>query len=197
MTSAMYETDRILLGPFNRKHLDGPYKNWFHDQEVTKWNSHGLFPYTKTQMEAFMAGIESGSRIVWAVMARPTPKGKNYDPVHIGNVSLQSINWVNRSAEYAVVVGDKDAWSKGYATEASRILFDHTFKKLGLHRIWSGTAKPNVGMRKVFEKLGMEKEGTFREATFLHGKWEDVVCYGITQNEWNRIADINSITCYC
>ena len=192
MISTMYETDRLILEPFTRKHLDGPYRSWFHDQEVTRWNSHGLFPYTTAQMEAFLAAIEAGDMIVLAVMAK-TPMDQKSLPfpnweLHIGNVALQNINWIDRSAEYAVIIGDRSYWSQGYATEAAQLLFEHGFKKLGLHRIWSGAAAPNTGMIMVFEKLGMKREGVLRQNVFLNGQWIDVVIYGILEEEWEECS---------
>ena len=189
MISGMYETERLILEPFSRKHMTETYRSWFHSPEVTMWNSHGLFPYTTAQMEEFLSEIESGNRIVLAVIAKGPDihklDGRN-NTIHIGNVALQSINWINRSAEYAVVIGDKRYWKRGYATEASRVLFEHGFKKLGLHRIWSGTAAINYGMIKVFEKLGMKKEGTFRDGMYLHGEFMNVVCYGILAKELGK-----------
>lgn len=185
MTSTMYETDRLILEPFSRKHLDGPYRSWFHDPEVTKYNSHGLFPYTTAKMEAFLVAIEAGSMIVLAVMAKD-----KIDPgfplIHIGNVSLQSINLINRSAEYAVIIGDKLYWGKGYATRASQLLFRHGFKKLGLHRIWTGTAASNESMKRLAKKLRMRREGIFRDGIFLDGQWVDVVAYGILEEEFKN-----------
>ena len=184
--SPMYETDRLILEPFCEKHMTETYRNWFHDPKVTYWNSHGLFPYTTAQMKSFLADIGSGNRIVLAVLAKlPDLHGRSNN-IHIGNVSLQSINWINRSAEYAVVIGNKSYWNKGYAAEASQLLFEHGFRKLGLNRIWSGTAITNVGMIKVFKKLWMTQEGRFRQAMFLHGNFIDSVCYGVLAEEFEE-----------
>jgi len=174
--------------------MQGNYQQWFHDPNVTRYNSHGLFPYTKNQMQAFLVRLESSSDIVWAVMAKEArsasiknktyPSDDKYFHRHIGNVSLQNINWINRSAEFATIFGEKEYWGKGYCTEAAKLLFEHGFKKLGLHRIWTGTAKTNTGMIEVAKKLGMTREGIFRDGTFLYGKFINVCAYGILEDEW-------------
>jgi RimJ/RimL family protein N-acetyltransferase len=184
---AMYETDRILLRPFSKEDVTDAYKSWFHDQEVCKYNSHGLFPYTDAQMQSFLARLDSPDNLVLAIVA----KNDAYAfplimPLHIGNIALQNINWINRSAELAVVIGDKDYWKKGYCTEAASILFDHGFNKLNLHRIWTGTAKTNGGMIKVAMKLGMKVEGIFRDAMYLEGEYVDVISIGILKDKWNN-----------
>jgi ribosomal-protein-alanine N-acetyltransferase len=98
---------------------------------------------------------------------------------HIGNISLQSISWVDRSAEIAFVLGEKEYWGKGVMLEAGKMILDHGFNMLNLHRIHCGTTSDNQGMQKLAEKLGMEKEGVRKEALFNNGKFHDVIEYGI------------------
>ncbi len=191
MTTKIYETERLYVKSFTKEDMEGNYKNWWTDADVTKHNSHGLFPYTKAQMEAFLARLESSDDIVWAVIAK---KGKpilmkyefNPNQIHIGNITLQNINWIYRSAEFAVVIGEKEYWSKGYTTEAAQLLISHGFGRLNLHRIWTGTAATNIGMQHVAIKLGMTHEGTFRQAMFLNGGYVDIIEYGILKEEWKN-----------
>jgi RimJ/RimL family protein N-acetyltransferase len=184
----LYETDRLYVRPFTKEDIEGNYKNWFHDQEVTAHNSHGLFPCTESQMNSFLKKLKSLDDLVWAVFVNaremksegvPIPPTPILKKNHIGNITLQNINWVNRSAEFACVFGEKEHWGKGYCTEAAKLLFNHGFSKLNLHRIWTGTAATNIGMQKVAAKLGMKKEGVFRHGTFLNGKYVDILAYGI------------------
>ena len=181
--NVIYGTDRFDLIPFVDI-LDSDFKTnymkWMHDQEVTKHNSHGLFPYAQKDREAFYESLRNNKIICWAVMAIGPEVGAYK---HIGNISLQSINWINRSAEFAIVIGEKDYWGKGYATEALQILITHGFEKLNLHRIWSGTAATNKGMQKVFNKLGMKNEAKFKDGMFLNGEYVDVVAYAIVKGK--------------
>ena len=195
MTIKLYETNRFYVRPFQKEDMTEQYRQWFHDPDVTKHNSHGLFPYTKEQMAKFLAQLESSDNLVWAVMAKPEEKGRGFpkyekhglyylDGLHIGNITLQQINWIYRSAEFACVFGKKNYWGKGYGTEAAKMIFNHGFKRLNLHRIWTGTASTNIGMQKIAGKLGMKKEGVFKEAMFLNGEWIDIVEYGILAKDW-------------
>lgn len=184
-----YEVDDIVLSPFTKRELNSErYQNWFHDPDVTKYNSHGLFPYTKEKQESFMNSIENNERIVFAIhVLIPdyyTYKTENTVWDYIGNISLQSINWVYKSAEIAWVIGEKEYWGKGIATEAGKIILHHGFNRLNLHRIWSGTAATNKGMQRVFEKLKFKKEGIFIDGMFLDGEYVDIYNYAITDKEW-------------
>jgi RimJ/RimL family protein N-acetyltransferase len=221
----IYETDRFYVVPFQDVDLSkSNYSQWFHDQEVTRYNSHGLFPYTERAMQEFLKGIDINSSVVWAIISKwrdehakwqyycevcgehdeieglPTGRfpqcscgGKMFQrPAepnsyqHIGNLSLQQIDWINRSAEMAIVIGEKDYWGKGFATEALLLLYYHAFTKLNLNRIWSGTTENNSGMIRVFARIGMALEGEFREAVYLNGEYRDVYAYGILKEAWEN-----------
>jgi len=178
-------TFEVTLMPFKEArenvNIKSNYKYWFNDYRVTRYNSHGLFPYDPTtDIDEF---LKDKSRIIWAIVAL-TGSNKIYTAgMHIGNVSLQSINMFNRSAEIACVIGESEYWSKGIMTWACELIIRHGFRKLGLNRIWSGTSLLNIGMRKVFDKLGFKLEGCFREGQFLNGKFRDVLVYGLLKSD--------------
>jgi RimJ/RimL family protein N-acetyltransferase len=147
-------------------------------------------------MEAFIKTIEEGdsSKIVWAIevlekiSSGGLPGGKSYEEYmtcqHVGNVSLQSINLLNRSAELAIVIGEASARGKGVGKVACQFILDHAFMSLGLNRVWTGTAAPNIAMQKTCEHIGMAEEGRFKQGMFLNGYFTDVIAYGITANEY-------------
>ena len=118
------------------------------------------------------------NNIVWAII------DKDRD-LHIGNISLQGINYKIQSAEFAILIGDRESWGKGFAEEAGKILLYHGFQQAGLRRIFCGTSENNVGMQKLALKLGMTQEGVRREALFENGQFVDLVEFGILKNEFN------------
>lgn len=192
MLELKLETQRLILLSTNKpnieammNHKQSNYYKWFGDQEVNKYNSHGLFPQSQKELDNFFDRCENDKSLLSFMIIEKESKN------HIGMISLQRIDYINRSAEFAVVIGEKDCWSKGYTTEACQKLFYHGFMKIGLNRIWSGTSVLNTGMVKVFEKLGMRQEGVFRQGQFLDGYFRDGVSYGILRNEYdNHIEQI-------
>lgn len=62
---------------------------------------------------------------------------------------------------------------KGYATEAVRLLVDHAFGTLKLHRIEAGVMPHNGRSIRVLEKAGFHKEGIARKNVRINGLWED------------------------
>ena len=109
---------------------------------------------------------------------------------HIGNISLQSIDPISRSAEFAIVMGDKATWGKGYGEEAGALIVAHGFRALNLHRIYCGTFESNQGMRKLAERLGMREEGRRRDAAFKDGEFVDVIEYGVLDRRIRRTGSL-------
>jgi RimJ/RimL family protein N-acetyltransferase len=168
----------IFLRQLNERDLDGDYINWFNDPEVCKYNSHHIFPYSREKAAEYLNKInDSKTNLVLAMVLI-----KNNS--HIGNVSLQEINFINRSAEFAVIIGDKKSWGKGYSKEAARLVLEHGFLQLNLHRIYCGTSIENVPMQKLAISLGMTKEGYQRQALFKNGKYLDILEFGILKKEF-------------
>ena len=151
--------------------LEGPYPSWFSNQDVCKFNSHGKFFKTKAWFETYIKNIDHGNLLVWAIC--------HIEDGHIGNMSLQGINIIDRTAELAVLIGESSHWGKGVGNLAGKKIIYHGFQKLGLHKIYCGTAATNHGMRKLATSLGMQEEGIRKEHLFLEGKRVDLIEYGI------------------
>ncbi|TMI64948.1 MAG: GNAT family N-acetyltransferase [Bacteroidetes bacterium] len=163
----------ISLRPLSEKDIEGNYRYWLNDPEIVQYNSHGRFPMTPEKLLNFVqAALQSNTSLVLAVIDTKTEK-------HIGNISLQNINWIDRNAEIAFLLGEKDFWGKGVMLEAGELLINHGFESLNLHKIYCGTSSDNSGMQKLAEKLKMEKEGIRKEALFKNGVYHDIIEFGI------------------
>jgi ribosomal-protein-alanine N-acetyltransferase len=172
---------KIYLRGLSESDLDpnGAYFQWLNDPEVSEQNSHGRFPNSQAKARKYFDRVSrSDSIIVLAIVAKDGDQ-------HIGNICLQDINWINRSAELAILIGEKDFWGKGIAEEASKLLMKHGFNELNLHRIHCATTEKNIGMQKLAVKLGMKEEGRQREVFFKHGEYLDFLTYGILHKEFH------------
>ncbi|MDO8861662.1 GNAT family N-acetyltransferase [Haliea sp. E1-2-M8] len=159
------------------KDIEGPYRSWFEDQEVCRFNSHGKYAKTDAWLRRFIESIDDAEMVVWAICHETDG--------HIGNLSLQALSMINRSAEFAILLGDRRHWNRGVGRLASLQLFEHGFRKLNLNRIYCGTASTNKGMQNLAVSLGMQKEGLRRSHLYLEGSWVDVVEYGVLSTEFS------------
>lgn len=156
--------------------LNGPYPKWFEDQDVCKYNSHGKFTRNFDWFKNYYDSMNSDTHVVWAICHR--------DDGHIGNISLQDLSFINRNAEFAILIGDGRHRSRSVGRIAGRALLRHGFEKLNLERIYCGTSATNIGMQRLARALGMTEEGVRRHHLFLEGQWVDMLEYGILRSEF-------------
>lgn len=169
--------ERIYLRALEESDLTGNYLQWFNDPEVCAFNSHAIFPNNMEKMQDYFDSLKDTN--ISVVLAIITKK----EDIHIGNISLQNIDWVSRSAEFAIILGEKDYWKQGLAYEASKLILNYAFERLNLNRIYCGTSSENIGMRKLAEKLNMKKEGVRRSAMYKMNKYVDIIEYGLLRDE--------------
>ena len=174
---------RIHLRALTEKDLTQEYVQWLNDEEVCRYNSHAIFPNTEQKMKNYFESLDNQQEVVLAIIDTSTGR-------HIGNISLQNINWVSRNAEFAILLGDRDYWGMGYGEEAAKLIVDYGFERLNLHRIYCGTIEENEGMKKLALKLNMQEEGIRREAIFKNSQYLNIVEYGVLRDEYlNEIRD--------
>ncbi|MCF6194684.1 MAG: GNAT family N-acetyltransferase [Kangiellaceae bacterium] len=169
--------ETIILRGLEESDLTAEYLQWLNDEEVCKYNSHAIFPNNSSKMKKYFESLDQKNSVVLAIIHRAENR-------HIGNISLQSIDWVSRSAEFAILLGNKNFWGKGVAIEAANLIVNYGFERLNLHRIHCGTSSENIGMQKLASNLKMKEEGRRREAMYKNGKFVDMVNYGVLKSEF-------------
>lgn len=171
---------RIVLRQLVEADADGPYPAWFNDAEVCAGNSHHVFPYSRIDALEYIRSAATRRDALVLAIEDSTSRA------HIGNVSLQGIHPIHRTADLAIVIGDRSAWGTGVGREACELLVDHGFSSLGLHRVACATFEDNHGMRALARSLGMVEEGRRRAAAFKRGMHLDVIEFGILRVEWEQ-----------
>ncbi len=145
--------NRIRLVPPDRTlHLENALI-WMNDPETTATIKLNL-GVTRRQEEQFFERIETNREtdFTWAII--------DENSRHIGFIGLHGINWRNRWATGGLVIGERSAWGRGYASDAVRVRTRFAFAELGLHRVSGHTMNP--AMKRVYEKCGYQHEGVAR-----------------------------------
>lgn len=73
---------------------------------------------------------------------------------------------------------------KGYGSEAVRLLLQFAFEKLDAHKVVGMCNSKNVRSASLMERIGMRKEGVFKEELFWQEKWTDQYFYSILEKEF-------------
>ena len=99
--------------------------------------------------------------------------------VHVGDVSYKRPNvayWL--AGEYH---------GEGYGREAVGLVVDWTFREYPTPAIGAEAFASNDASRALLESLGFEREGVRRDFMFVAGEHRDMVCYGLTRENWAGI----------
>ena len=102
----------------------------------------------------------------------------------IGTLALSQLDSDNGSALFHITIGEKDAWGRGYGTDATRLMVDHAFTGLGLHRIALTVFAFNARAIRSYRSVGFVVEGRAREAIWREGRWWDEISMSLLDSDW-------------
>lgn len=103
----------------------------------------------------------------------------------IGLLEYESHPARDRRAQLGILIGESDAWNKGYGPEAIVLLLNWLFNHRGYHRVWLTVQANNARAMRAYEKVGFVREGVWREHNFYDGRWHDEHLYGLLAEEFN------------
>ena len=183
--------DRLYLSPRGSSSQEAlQYTQWMNDLGVTDYIG-------RTAMTVSVEGenehLES---------ARKNSNDRNFNIIDlksdefIGTVSLEKIEWISRSAELGIFIGNKGFQSKGYGTEAILIILDYAFNYLNLHSVHLSLISANERAHKCYLKCGFRDTGRLRDRIFINGKRYDMLFMDILSSEFSgdyiRNKEINT-----
>ena len=96
---------------------------------------------------------------------------------HIGNIKLGNIDHTHKTADIGLLIGKKQFFNKGYASEAIKLLVNFACKQLGLKYIYAGVYIDNVASQKVFLKNNFKKSGIFKKKAIFKNKRTDIIYF--------------------
>ncbi len=120
-----------------------------------------------------------GDEVIWVIADAA-------DDRCLGHVGLYRIDGRVRSAEFAVMIGDKAAWGRGLGKKVTRFALWYGFEMLNLNRIELNFLATNGRARRLYEGLGFRPEGTLRQAQYKDGQYADVVLMSILRGEYDE-----------
>jgi RimJ/RimL family protein N-acetyltransferase len=171
------EGERIYLRGVCLSDAGEHYCRWMNDDRVTRYLESRFYPHSVKRIASYISQVnESSDSVFLAIVV----KDKN---IHIGNIKVGSINWIHRYADVGIVIGERDFWGQGLATEAIKLVVGYAFNKLNLRRLEAGCYANNPASIRAFQKAGFVEEGRLRQRYFWRGQYVDRVCLGIVRED--------------
>jgi len=152
---------------------------WFNDELTTKALQKHYYPNSESQQLDYLRKIRESIEVLQLGVRKIS------DPDQmVGIVSLQEIDYINRSCEISTVIGEGGARDLATFIEANYLLIRHAFDSLNLNRVSAGTILKEI-VDIQCSLLGFCKEGMIREAVFKQGVYFDVYLLGVLKRTFN------------
>jgi len=170
---------RVYLRPFSKNDLSYVQK-WSNDPEIRKLTGE-FAPMSHAEAEKFYRELRAYKDRIWFVIV--LKKGNRV----IGEAGLLRMFRPWRCTDMTVIIGEKDAWGKGYGTEAGRLLLDYVFTRLRFHRVSIGVVGFNERALRFWKGLGFKKEGVHRDEYYCDNEFSDFVMMSTLEDEFRKL----------
>ena len=162
--------ERVYLREMTPEDISDDYLGWFRDAKVTEFLNSRDFSHAQA-LAHLAAGREGNSYVMHSICCASTD-------THIGSLKIGPILWLHRVSDLVTVIGRRDYWGKGYATEAIRLATALAFGSYGLRKLSAGIIEGNVGSLKAYTSAGFVVEGRRRGECLVAGVPHDIILIG-------------------
>ncbi|MCR4322840.1 MAG: GNAT family N-acetyltransferase [Candidatus Azambacteria bacterium] len=101
----------------------------------------------------------------------------------IGSIALTDVNHHHGLGELGVVIGERESWGKGVATEAIGLVVACAFSEMGLRKITAEYEEGNTGIEKALLKNNFQKECIKLQSRIKVGAPINTVSYFILRKD--------------
>lgn len=167
LAAVSLRTEGVTIGPLLPEDT-GALFVWLNDVEAARLD----LAYRPTDWISFKTWLDDLGRtttqMVFAIR-------KLFEPQIIGFVIFKNIQFVHRSADLGVRIGDETERGKGFGTQAVRLALNYAFNHLNLHRVGLTVFAHNTRAIAAYRAAGFHEEGRFKDGAFIDGEWVDVI----------------------
>lgn len=136
----------VFLSELTEDDATENYAHWLNDPEVNRWleTRNVTIPELKKYI---LEKRENPNAVLFGIFW-------NENGEHIGNIKLEPIDHEKKEATIGILVGEKEYWGKGAATEATNLATDYAFSVLKMRAVTLGVIPENKPALRVYEKCG-------------------------------------------
>lgn len=166
---------RIYLRDIVPDDVNEAYCRWMNDPATNKFLESRFYPHSIGSLREYLVDKQADRlNVFFAIVFKDGDR-------HIGNIKLGPIDPHHHLADIGILIGEKDCWGKGYASEAISLVVGYAFDTLGLHKVTAGCYAPNKGAIRAFEKVGFVREGVRKAHCLFEGEYVDDILLGLVR----------------
>lgn len=148
----------MKLRPLHQEDVHGLLE-WMHDEAVYKQFKQAFETFTRTDVLKFIQTGSNEHNHHFAVV--------DEDDVYLGTVSLKNIDYITKTAEFAIVIR-RSAWGRGGGSYAINSILKHA-KVLGLESVYLRVLDQNSLAVHLYEKFKFKHCPDRDESILLRG----------------------------
>ena len=92
-----------------------------------------------------------------------------------------------RTVQLSLLIGSVDQWGQGLGGDALDAWLQAAFDEWNLRRVWLEVEAGNERAERLYRSAGFEREARLRDARYRHGRFEDVLRFGLTNTMWDAM----------
>ena len=151
-------SERLLFRTLGVEDVSDRYLAWLADPEINRFLETRFEPQMRESCIQYVLDQQHDALShLFGIFVKDSRE-------HIGNIKLGFINPHHQTGQLSLLIGEKNYWRAGYATESVRRITEWGFDVLGLERIEAGCYDNNLGSLRAFLKVGYAVEGYFRSS---------------------------------
>lgn len=188
MVRARLVGPNLELVPFDASLISERYVSWLQDPDVVRFLEIRHEPQTLETATTFVKSFEGTTRkYLWAIVPQASKDV-------IGTCTVYQIDPHNGSAEFGLMIGDKQFWGSRASEEVINLIAAFVFCRLRLRRLTGGSCAKNRGMNFTFRRMGFTLEGCMRKSMRMtDGTFVDGYRWGLLADEWRERDRNNAV----
>ncbi len=174
----MFTGSLVRLRAYRKE--DAPLaQEYMNDPEMKLCLSPGVpYPFTLEDEEKWVA-TNSAMNDTYTFAIEALDSGE-----YIGGCGAHEIDWKNSKATVGIMIGSKKYLSRGYGTDAMKVLINFIFNEMNINKISLNVYAFNERAVKSYKKCGFIVEGVLRQEIFKNGNYHDELRMALLRGDW-------------
>tara|TARA_B100001964_G_C14250852_1_gene609869 strand:- start:985 stop:1581 length:597 start_codon:yes stop_codon:yes gene_type:complete len=161
--------------------LESDWYGWFNDENICLNLEKHYFPNTINQQLEYLKNeiLPSQNKLQLGIT-------ESKDSKIIGIISLNDINYINRSSSLSTILPYIKNKNLSIFLEVNHLIFKHAFFSLNLNKIYGGSLSKDVS-NLMCRTLGFKFEGTHYDHVFKNGKYVNTYNFGLLKKDYLKL----------
>ena len=171
----------VSLRPIERRDLE-MLNRWKNDEETYRYLGGGYAPTSVDIQEGWLESLMDmgGSSRRFII--------EHSDIGSVGMIGLYDINWVHRTCDLGIFLGEKAARGHGVASRAYLLIEAYAHRYLNLRKIKASVVSDHASAVNMYERLGFRHAGALYAERFIDGAYRDLMLMEKFVDESNKVS---------